>query len=213
MEIDGQEYPLPRHAYGAVTSALSFRASQLPTLVLEVEQREGQLSAFFDIDGLIGVRVEAPEVFDRTHDFVTSLADDRVAGWRVDHVRRPHRSARLLGGDWARSTTSEREMRPIVLIEKIVARDEALPKIMAYRRDDRIRICGPRRWTLRERARRADLAGDSSTFTDLSHEAKRWVIANSFDAALERLARPLHYSRSMSFTQDMTFRWFDVRRA
>ncbi len=42
---------------------------------------------FFDIDGLVGVRVEVPGVFDRTHALVVALAEQgRLSAIRVDHV-------------------------------------------------------------------------------------------------------------------------------
>lgn len=211
MEIDGQEYPLaPGTHTGSDLGAVLSRQHYQPSY-WRLSNREGNYRRFFDIDGLIGVRVEAPEVFDRTHDFVTSLADDRVAGWRVDHVdglTDPRGYLERLGA----VHTSEREMRPIVLIEKIVARDEALPK--SWRTDGTTgyefadRVGG---LFVNERGAR-DLAGDSSTFTDLSHEAKRWVIANSFDAALERLAR-LSLQSLNEFHPGHDLSWFDVRRA
>ena len=42
---------------------------------------------FFDIDGLVGVRVEIPEVFAATHELVISLAHSgRLSALRIDHV-------------------------------------------------------------------------------------------------------------------------------
>ncbi|MDA8296341.1 MAG: malto-oligosyltrehalose synthase [Actinomycetota bacterium] len=42
---------------------------------------------FFDIDGLVGVRVEIPEVFAATHELVISLArSGRLSALRVDHI-------------------------------------------------------------------------------------------------------------------------------
>ncbi|MEZ0170145.1 malto-oligosyltrehalose synthase [Microvirga sp. TS319] len=42
---------------------------------------------FFDINSLAGVRVETPDVFERTHDLVIRLVnEDRVHGLRIDHI-------------------------------------------------------------------------------------------------------------------------------
>lgn len=211
MEIDGQAFPLAAGTHtgsdlGAVLSRQHYRPSYW-----RLSSREGNYRRFFDIDGLVGVRVEAPEIFDRTHSFVASLTDHRVAGWRVDHVdglTDPRGYLDRLGA----AHTGDRETRPVVLIEKIVARDEALQK--SWRTD------GTTGYEFADRvgglfvdemgARR--LANDVPTFNDLSHEAKRAAIVNSFDAALERLARLSLLSLNESHPgHDLS--WFDIRRA
>lgn len=80
---------------------------------------------FFAINELIGVRQEDPKVFAATHTLVAELArDGRVAGFRVDHVdglRDPdgylHRLRDLVDAGGAHR---------VILVEKILARDEAL---------------------------------------------------------------------------------------
>lgn len=85
---------------------------------------------FFDINDLIGVRQEDPEVFQLTHELVFELAaDPRVAGVRVDHVdglRDPAHYLQMLrdGLDRAASTHDE---QPVIVVEKILERDEDLP--------------------------------------------------------------------------------------
>jgi (1->4)-alpha-D-glucan 1-alpha-D-glucosylmutase len=82
---------------------------------------------FFDVDGLVGVRVEDPDVYSATHAFVLSLAADRrVAGLRVDHVDGlfdPTAYLHRLRSDLSRFTDGPPKA---LLIEKILARDEAL---------------------------------------------------------------------------------------
>ncbi|MGB8179783.1 MAG: malto-oligosyltrehalose synthase [Acidimicrobiales bacterium] len=211
MDIEGHQFPLAAGTHtgsdlGSVLSRQHYRPS-----FWRLSNREGNYRRFFDIDGLIGVRVEAPEVFERTHDFLTALADDdRVAGWRVDHVdglTDPRGYLERLG----EVTTSERECRPIVLIEKIVARDESLRR--SWRTDGTTgyefadRVGG---LFVNERGAQ-QLAGEP-TFVDLSHEAKREAIVNSFDAALERLAR-LSFQSLNELHAGHDLSWFDVRRA
>ncbi|MXQ10066.1 malto-oligosyltrehalose synthase [Microvirga makkahensis] len=42
---------------------------------------------FFDINNLAGLRVEIPEIFERTHDLIVRLANEgRVHGLRIDHI-------------------------------------------------------------------------------------------------------------------------------
>jgi (1->4)-alpha-D-glucan 1-alpha-D-glucosylmutase len=78
---------------------------------------------FFDVDGLIAVRVEEPDVFDSTHRVLLDLhARGLVDGFRIDHpdgladpqgyLQRLHDAT---GGAW-------------VLVEKILEPGEALPR-------------------------------------------------------------------------------------
>jgi (1->4)-alpha-D-glucan 1-alpha-D-glucosylmutase len=219
MEIDGQEFPLaPGTNTNSDLSAVLARQHYRPAF-WRLSNHEGNYRRFFDIDGLVGVRVEVPEVFERTHEFIAALSDDeRVAGWRVDHIdglTDPCTYLERLGA----LTFTVRDSRPVVLIEKIVARGEQLPK--SWRTDGTtgyefadltgglfVDHRGAR--NLAERA--ATLAGQSATFAELSRKAKREVIARSFDAVLERLARlALQCLNELHPGHDLS--WFDVRRA
>ncbi len=75
---------------------------------------------FFDIDALVGVRVEDPAVFARTHELVIELArTGRLSALRVDHVdglRRPTAYLRRLAA----------ETGVPVVVEKILTGDERL---------------------------------------------------------------------------------------
>ncbi len=52
----------------------------------QVADDEVNYRRFFDINALAGVRIEQPEVFSATHDFVLSLIrDDKLDGLRIDH--------------------------------------------------------------------------------------------------------------------------------
>ncbi|HEX3947019.1 MAG TPA: malto-oligosyltrehalose synthase [Acidimicrobiales bacterium] len=106
---------------------------------------EGNYRRFFDVDGLVGIRLEDPAVYRATHRLVLELAADRrVAGLRVDHVdgladpaaylhrlRADLDAGRTGSADRAertgRADRAERTGRPALVIEKIVARDEPLP--------------------------------------------------------------------------------------
>ncbi|HVT21062.1 MAG TPA: malto-oligosyltrehalose synthase [Mycobacteriales bacterium] len=85
---------------------------------------------FFDINDLIGVRQEDPDVFALTHELVLDLApEERVAGFRIDHVdglRDPAHYLIRLHEALDRATT-ERPERPVVVVEKILEHDEPLP--------------------------------------------------------------------------------------
>ncbi|HEX3705095.1 MAG TPA: malto-oligosyltrehalose synthase [Mycobacteriales bacterium] len=85
---------------------------------------------FFDINDLIGLRQEDPEVFAVTHQLIIELAaDPRVAGVRVDHVdglRDPAAYLAMLRDALDGVTTGGMD-RPVILVEKILERDEQLP--------------------------------------------------------------------------------------
>jgi len=78
---------------------------------------------FFDIDSLIGVRVEEPEVFADTHELILGwVTDGEADGLRIDHP----------DGLWnpGRYLTRLREAAPRswIVVEKILERDETLPR-------------------------------------------------------------------------------------
>lgn len=82
---------------------------------------------FFDVNGLAGLRVEVPEVFDATHELVLRLyAEGAVDGLRIDHVdglADPRGYCRKL----ARRMRAVRPDRaPLIWVEKILAPFEAL---------------------------------------------------------------------------------------
>jgi (1->4)-alpha-D-glucan 1-alpha-D-glucosylmutase len=78
---------------------------------------------FFDINELIGIRQEEPEVFAATHRLVKSLAGDRrVAGFRVDHVDGMRDPAGYLA-----SLRGLVGPNLVIEVEKILEADERLP--------------------------------------------------------------------------------------
>jgi malto-oligosyltrehalose synthase len=84
---------------------------------------------FFDINDLIGIRQEDPDVFELTHQLVLELAaDQRLAGVRVDHIdglRDPAHYLQMLRR--ALDQAAQGGERPVILVEKILERDEELP--------------------------------------------------------------------------------------
>jgi malto-oligosyltrehalose synthase len=92
---------------------------------------------FFDINDLAGLRMENPEVFAATHDFVFELiAAGDVEGLRIDHpdglydpaayfARLQQRAARVLGRDMPNEAGGTLPL--YVVVEKILAGYEFLP--------------------------------------------------------------------------------------
>lgn len=78
---------------------------------------------FFEVTGLVGMRVEDQEVFDRTHRLVIDLVKSgSVQGLRIDHIDGLADPAGYLAK--LRAAVGE---EAYILVEKIVARDEHLP--------------------------------------------------------------------------------------
>jgi (1->4)-alpha-D-glucan 1-alpha-D-glucosylmutase len=201
LVIDGQHFPLrpgsaPRGRAGhteAVLQAVLARQHFRPAY-WRLSAEEGNYRRFFDIDGLIGVRVEDPAVFDATHRVILDLAqDDRLAGWRVDHVDGLADPGAYLTRLRAELTTRGAGSA-VVLIEKILAEDETVrPSWEAdgttgYEFAD---VAGglfvdPEGAALVEAAGVA-LSGDDRSFAQLALAAKREVLDASFPAPLRRL--------------------------
>ena len=157
-------------------------------------RHEGNYRRFFDVDGLVGVRVEDPAVYEATHALLLRLADDdRVAGLRVDHVdglADPTRYLAQLGHDLDRGERS----RPVLLVEKILARDESLPSLWTvdgttgYEFVDlagSLLVDGDGAEAIAKLA--ADWARDDRPFDQLATASKRFVQASLFPGQVARL--------------------------
>jgi malto-oligosyltrehalose synthase len=202
LVLDGQRFPLApasvpgravraRRELEAVLARQHFRPAYWRLSRDEVNYRR-----FFDIDGLIGVRVEDPGVFDITHRCILELArDERIAGWRVDHVDGLADPGAYLSR--LRAEVSARRTAPaVLLIEKILAPGETVRR--RWEEDgttgyEFAAVAGglfvdPRGAALIERAG-AEMAGEPRTFAELALASKREVIDRSFRAPVGQLVR------------------------
>ena len=152
---------------------------------------------FFDIDSLVGVRVEDEEAYRRSHRLVLELgADPRVRGLRVDHVdglADPGGYLARLGRDLA----GRRPERAVVVVEKILARGEALPRwetdgTTGYEFADLagglfVQLAGARAMaTLSD-----ELAPGTGEGTALARQGRRQAALGLFPGQLDRLCRDL----------------------
>jgi len=145
---------------------------------------------FFDIDTLVGLRVEDPEVFQDTHAQILSwVRAGTVDGLRVDHpdgLRDPEDYARRLceatGGVWT-------------VVEKILEQGETLPQswpVAGTTGYDRLTAIGG---LLIDPAGEAsltasygELTGASTDVQAVQREAKQWVVRELLAADVNRLS-------------------------
>jgi malto-oligosyltrehalose synthase len=150
---------------------------------------------FFDVDSLIGVRVEDPAVYRDTHRRLLALAaDPQVIGVRVDHIdglADPAAYLERLHRDLAGTGPG----RPRVLVEKILARDETLPAGWATEGTSGYEFADLAGGLLVDRDGAAALAawaagdgGPTGGFAEVAVQAKRDVLAALFPGPLDRLA-------------------------
>jgi (1->4)-alpha-D-glucan 1-alpha-D-glucosylmutase len=101
----------------AVLEALPYRLVHWSTAANQLSYRR-----FFDISSLVGLRTEDRDVFEASHVRILEwLADGTIAGVRVDHVDGLRDPAGYLACLRARAPNAW------IVVEKIVAADEALP--------------------------------------------------------------------------------------
>jgi (1->4)-alpha-D-glucan 1-alpha-D-glucosylmutase len=151
----------------------------------------GNYRRFFDIDGLVGVRVEDPAVFERTHSLVLDWCRDGVVdGLRIDHV-----------DGLADPTGYLRRLRAEcpdtwLLVEKILAEGEDLPAdwpvdgTTGYEAAvllDQLSLAPAGEAPLTETYR--TMTGDRSTWAETVATAKAEVLDTLFRRELDRLVQ------------------------
>ncbi len=83
---------------------------------------------FFDITELVGVRVEEPEVFRATHALALDLyGKGQLSGLRIDHVDGLAKPGSYLEQLADAMRAARADMRPWILVEKILGEGEELP--------------------------------------------------------------------------------------
>ncbi len=150
---------------------------------------------FFDVNGLAGLRMEVPAVFDATHALIGRLvADGRVAGVRIDHIDGLFDPAAYL-------ERLRRHLGPDVwlAVEKILGADEQLPRdwpvagtsgydflndLSGVFVDGRSRRALLRTWQRFTRSRAA--------FDDVVLASKRHIMDTNMASELNVLARALN---------------------
>ena len=157
-------------------------------------ETEGNYRRFFDIGSLIGVRVEDPAVFARTHRRMLAISEHRaVAGLRVDHIDGLADPKAYLVR--LRDRLDQVGAAKVVVVEKIVAHDESLDPCWpvegttGYEFGDRVLglFLEPEGCASLHRFGAGLVGAIDPSFGALSEQGKREVVDRSFSGDLDRL--------------------------
>ncbi|MBB3257017.1 (1-_4)-alpha-D-glucan 1-alpha-D-glucosylmutase [Paraburkholderia bannensis] len=200
--------PVARDRLHRLLERQHFRLAWWRTATDEVNWRR-----FFDVSSLAGVRVERHDVFEAVHKLIFRLyADGVIDGLRIDHIdgladpreyceRLRHRLASLRPGE------------PYIVVEKILARGEALREDWAVQGTTGYDFMNDVGALLHDPAGAAPLAhswteitGEDAPFAQVSLDARREILTASLAAELDHAARALHrIAREQPATRDYTF--------
>lgn len=158
---------------------------------------------FFDINDLIGVRVEEPDVFEATHALIFQLIrKKKVTGLRIDHVDGLHDPLEYLSRLQHRIVPEAEETGKLpgfyVVVEKILSGDETLPEewpVFGTTGYDFLTtvnalvVDSKGVQTMYETYSR--FTGSRATFDDVVYEKKRQVIDELFPGELRALGQHL----------------------
>ncbi|HVB66928.1 MAG TPA: malto-oligosyltrehalose synthase [Acetobacteraceae bacterium] len=175
---------------------------------------------FFDINGLVGLRIERDEVFEATHATLFRLyAEGLIDGMRVDHVdgltdppgycRRLRARLEALG---AKRPAAAPATRPYIVVEKILGAGETMPadwgvdgtsgydfmdSVSAVQHDPAAERSLAFFWSA--------VSGRPADFSTEEALARRQIVERGFDAQLEATASTLHrLARLDPLTRDTT---------
>jgi (1->4)-alpha-D-glucan 1-alpha-D-glucosylmutase len=162
---------------------------------------------FFDINELVGLRMENPDAFEDVHALVFRLyAEGLIDGVRVDHIDGLSDPAaycgalrRRLDQLTPRRPPSAPHDRPYIVVEKILLRGETLPPawqcdgtsgydfmedVSAFQHDGAAEPSLARTWST--------VSGRAASFAPEEQAARREIVARSFTAQLESCVRAFH---------------------
>ncbi len=170
-------------------------------------ERELGYRRFFDINTLIGLRVENEQVFEDTHDLVLRwVRDGAVNGLRVDHVDGLRDPAAYLG------RLRDAAPQAWIVVEKILQPGELLPAgwpIAGTTGYDFLTLVSglfvhPEGEQPLTRFY-VDFTGESDDFPEVAHERKKQMLSTSLGADVNRLtALLLEISGNRPVSQDFT---------
>jgi (1->4)-alpha-D-glucan 1-alpha-D-glucosylmutase len=185
--VDGELRAIEQDAerLDALISAQHFRLARWQTAQSELDYRR-----FFDVQTLVGLRMEEEDVFRESHDLILSwLRDGSVQGLRIDHVDGLHdpegylrRLSLEAPGAW-------------VVVEKILADGERLPSRWPVAGTTGYDFAAMALGLFVDPAGEKDLTaiweeltGDTVPWPDVSHQSRHHVMLELLASDLARLA-------------------------
>lgn len=159
---------------------------------------------FFDINELICLRQERPQVFDHTHRLLIRLIlENKINGLRIDHIdglcdpaRYLHRLRKACGDIY-------------LVVEKILAEDEALPPLWPVEGTSGYEFCERvTRLFCRRDAKEPlsalyeDFSGRHESFAEICRSAKKQVLEESFAGDLANLVQSVRMAAAEQAGQD-----------
>jgi (1->4)-alpha-D-glucan 1-alpha-D-glucosylmutase len=210
-ELNGQGgAPSSFDALHKLLEAQHYRLAYWRTSSDEINYRR-----FFDIDELVGVRMEDPEVFHAAHELLARLiAEKRVTGVRVDHL-----DGLAAPADYCARLQALSSPPVYVIVEKILASDQTLPEqwpiegTTGYQFLNAVNglFVQPKSWRSLQRAY-SRFTGRPCVFGEAAYVSKRLVMDTTLSSELNALAQILNRLSE----QDRRFRDFtlnSLRRA
>ena len=164
---------------------------------------------FFDINDLIGIRVEEPQVLEATHALIFRLVrEDKVGGLRIDHVdglRDPRQYLLRLQDHLASGAGGGTTLGFYVIVEKVLTDDEALSRewpvcgTTGYEFANLVNALSVHGEGLQEVTRAYfHFTGSQAAFADVVYQKKKMVIEELFSGEIpalgHRLASLVHQS-------------------
>ncbi len=204
-----------RRALHALLERQHYRLAWWGTAADEINWRR-----FFDINGLVGIRVELPEVFEAVHATLFRLyAEGLIDGMRVDHVdglSDPPGYCRRLRSrlrELERSRPADAPQGPAyIVVEKILGAGEAMPTdwgvdgtsgydfmdaVNALQHDPAAEPALAAFW--------AAISGRTGVFAIEETQARQEILCQNFNAQLDAAAAALHaLARADLTTRDIS---------
>ncbi len=157
---------------------------------------------FFDVTDLVGVRIENPEVFEaRNRRTLELIAEGKVTGLRIDHIDGLFDPIGHMKKLQLRLADPMRDQQPTnfyVLVEKILAGDEVLPKSFE--------VCGTTGYDFLDTVNALfvdpeglarltgfyrDFTGITESFGDICYERKKQIISELFSGEMRALGKQI----------------------
>ena len=184
-----------RPALDRIISAQHYRPTFWRAARNEVNYRR-----FFDINDLVGMRVEDPEVLTATHALVFRLVQEgKVDGVRIDHIDGLYDPTAYLNILTDQLATAAPNRATYALVEKVMLGDERLHSswpvhgATGYEFLDKVNSAFVEaRNVSRLESICARFTGCSATFEDVVYEQKKRVLDELFGGELARLGDELH---------------------